>query len=48
MSQFYPQIKREIIDSWDRLFDDSIKVNSDQRYGLIWEIRKEWIVSVTK
>ena len=24
------------------------RVNSDQRYGLIWEIRKEWIVSVTK
>ena len=48
MSQFYPQITREIIDSWDRLFDDAIKVNSDQRYGLIWEIRKEWIVSVTK
>ena len=29
MSRFYPQIKREIIDSWDRLFDDSVHLNSD-------------------
>ena len=48
MSQFYPQIKREIIDSWSRLFDDSIHINSDQKYGTIWEIRKEWITDIIK
>ena len=48
MSRFYPEIKREIIASWDRLFDDSIEVNSNQKYGTIWEIRKEWITNVIR
>lgn len=48
MSRFYPQIKREIIDSWDRLFDDSVHLNSDQRYGIIWEIKKEWVSAVLR
>lgn len=48
MSRFYPEIKREIIESWDRLFDDSIEVNSNQKYGTIWEIRKEWITNVIR
>ena len=43
MSQFYPQIKRKIIGSWIRLFDDSIILGNDQRYGNIWEVRKEWV-----
>ncbi|NCB27419.1 MAG: DUF3841 domain-containing protein [Bacteroidia bacterium] len=46
MSQFYPQIKREITDSWQRLFDPNILLNSNATYGTIWEIRKEWIVTV--
>jgi hypothetical protein len=41
MSQFYPQIKREIIASWTRLFDDSILLGSDEKYGIIWEVKKE-------
>ena len=48
MSQFYPQIKREITDSWQRLFDSNILLNSNATYGTIWEIRKEWIVTVTQ
>ena len=41
MAQFYPQIKREIIASWTRLFDDSILLGSDEKYGIIWEVKKE-------
>ena len=46
MSQFYPQIKRKIIDSWSRLFDDSIILGNDESYGNIWEVRKEWITGI--
>lgn len=45
MSQFYPQIKREITDSWPRLFDSNILLNSNAAYGTIWEIKKEWIAN---
>lgn len=40
---FYPQIKREIRESWLRLFDDSIQLNNPETYGLIWEVRREWV-----
>lgn len=46
-SQFYPQIKREITTSWDRLFDSAIILGSEAAYGLTWEVRQEWIQSVT-
>ena len=46
MTQFYPQIKREIQASWTRLFDDSIQVGSPETYGTIWEVRKEWVRNV--
>ncbi len=42
MSPFYPHIKNKIIKSWDRLFDDNIKL-SPVKVGTIWEIKKEWI-----
>lgn len=48
MTQFYPQIKREIMDSWRRLFDESVSLGSDACYGLLWEIREEWITNVTR
>lgn len=48
MSQFYPQIKREIIESWDRLFDDRILFGNDYQYGIMWELRKEWITKVVQ
>ncbi len=43
MTQFYPAIKKEIVQSWQRLFDENVKMGNDLKYGIIWEIRKEWI-----
>ena len=48
MTQFYPQIKREIIGSWDRLFDPEVHLGNDLEYGLLWEVQKEWIVNVMR
>lgn len=48
MTPFYPQIKAEIIQSWDRLFDDSVRLGNDSAYGTIWEVRKKWIKKITK
>lgn len=46
MTQFWPELRMKIISSWDRLFDDSIVLGSTSAYGLMWEVRKEWIRSV--
>lgn len=46
MTQFYPQIKREIVDSWKRLFDEKIRMGNDLKYGTIWEIKREWLTDV--
>jgi len=43
MSNFYPDIKREIMDSWKRLFDVE-GVLPEMCYGLVWELREEWLV----
>lgn len=48
MSQFYPHIKRKIINSWDRLFDDSIILGSNENYGNIWDIKKEWVTQIIR
>lgn len=48
MSQFYPQIKRNIIDSWNRLFDDSVILGNDENYGNIWEVRREWVMKIIR
>lgn len=48
LSQFYPEIKREIVASWERLFDQRISVGSDAAYGTIWEIQREWITNVIR
>lgn len=45
MSPFYPNIKKKIRKSWNRLFDDSYML-SKARVGTIWELRKEWIINV--
>lgn len=47
MSNFYPHLKREIINSWDRLFDSSYS-QSNLRQGTIWEVKSEWIINVIK
>ena len=46
MTQFYPEIRMKIINSWDRLFDDNVPAGSSNSYGLLWEVRKEWIQKV--
>lgn len=46
MSNFYPIIKKQIIKSWDRLFDKSNAKPSDVKMGTIWEVKKEWIKSI--
>ncbi|MGN1266773.1 MAG: DUF3841 domain-containing protein [Dorea sp.] len=46
MTQFYPAIKKEIVASWTRLFDEDVKLGNDLKYGIIWEIRKEWVTRI--
>lgn len=46
LSNFYPQLKQEIVKSWDRLFDESIKLPGNQM-GAVWELKKEWIEKIT-
>lgn len=46
MSHFYPELKQEITDSWQRLFGPSVSVGNDSSYGTVWELRKEWLVQV--
>lgn len=46
MTQFYPELKREIMASWDRLWDDSVQLGNHFAYGLIWEVRREWIRNI--
>lgn len=46
MTPFYPEIRREIMESWKRLFDDTVQVENDLKYGTIWEIRREWVTEV--
>lgn len=48
MTQFYPNLKLEIIRSWDRLFDDNVQLGSPLCYGLIWEVKKEWIRKISR
>lgn len=48
LSRFYPQIKEEIVSSWDRLFDDGVVLGSEAAYGTVWEVRKEWLKAVAR
>ncbi len=45
MSNFYPQLKSKIKRSWNRLFDEDIKISGIDQ-AAIWEIRKDWIIDV--
>ena len=47
MTPFYPNIKRKIQRSHERLFDDT-SVLGEMKVGTIWEIRKEWITKITR
>lgn len=44
MTPFYPEIQREITESWQRLFDSGVSMGSDAYYGTTWELKKEWII----
>lgn len=46
MTQFWPDERRKIISSWDRLFDRSISLGSKTEYGLMWEVKKKWVQNV--
>lgn len=42
---FYPLLRDKIKKSWDRLFDDNIRL-CNLTQATLWEIKKEWIVNV--
>lgn len=45
LSNFYPQFKSKIRKSWDRLFDEDIKISGITQASL-WEIKKEWVIDI--
>jgi hypothetical protein len=47
MSPFYPNIRTAIIKSWNRLFDNTIVLGT-LRVGIIWELKKEWIINIER
>ncbi len=47
LQDFYPMLKKEMTSSWERLFDNDIKL-SDKEVGICWEIKDEWIVDYEK
>jgi hypothetical protein len=46
MTNFYPILKREVENSWERLFDPNIRISGIDQAAL-WEIRTEWIKNTT-
>ncbi|HMA60955.1 MAG TPA: DUF3841 domain-containing protein [Halanaerobiales bacterium] len=47
LEDFYPMLKREMTSSWERLFDESIQL-SDQKVGISWELKEEWVIDYEK
>ena len=43
---FYPTVKREILQSWQRLFESAESCPEAYIQAGLWELRREWIVSV--
>lgn len=43
---FYPTVKSEILRSWQRLFDSAEECPEAYIEAGLWELRREWIVSV--
>lgn len=46
MTPFEPELRREILESWTRLFDDRVQPGDPGCYGLIWELRADWVRAV--
>jgi hypothetical protein len=42
---FYPLLRNKIKKSWDRLFDNNIRL-CNLTQATLWEIRKDWIVNI--
>lgn len=47
LSVHYPQLKRKIEKSWQKLFQDKIE-NIDQKKAAFWELRSEWLEELQK
>ena len=45
-TSFYPMVKREILQSWQRLFGSAQACPDTYVQAGLWELRDEWIVSV--
>lgn len=45
-TNFYPLLKREIIASWDRLFNGE-PIEPIHQFSALWEIRREWITRIS-
>ena len=45
-ASFYPTVKREILHSWQRLFGSADNCPDQYVQAGLWELRREWIVSV--
>ncbi len=45
MTQFHPVLKRVIMESWSRLFDENIRVSGNDQ-AICWEIKREWVTGV--
>ena len=43
---FYPTVKREILQSWQRLFGSAESCPDAYIEAGLWELRREWIVSI--
>ena len=45
MTEFHPILKRKIIASWTRLFDNRIRVSGNDQ-AICWELKKEWVKGI--
>lgn len=51
LTNFYPQLKKKITDSWSKLFEHHNKIKSGNYIGVkviqaaLWQIKKEWIIN---
>jgi len=43
LENFYPLLKQEMVSSWERLFDDNIRL-SNHDVAICWELKKEWVI----
>ena len=48
MTPFYPMVRREVENSWVRLFDDNIILEGTGFYGVIREVTMDMVVNVTE